>query len=63
MESTELLEGPQGTLSTLCDLIQSFAWDLDVALSIMVSIPPGSVLGVPSEARGKMGGTVPGHWG
>lgn len=55
MESTELLEGPQGTLSTLCDLLQSFAWDLDVALSIMVSIPPGSVLGVPSEARGQMG--------
>lgn len=59
MESTELLEGPQETLSTLCDLLQSFAWDLDVAVSIMLSIPPGSVLGVPSEARGQMGGHSP----
>lgn len=55
MEGTEVSEGPQGTPSTLCDLPQSFAWDLNVALSIMGSAPPGSVLGVPSEARGQMG--------
>lgn len=35
----------QGTLSTLCDLLQSFAWDLGTALSIMGSVPPGCVLG------------------
>lgn len=40
----------QGTLRTLCDLLQSFAWDLDTALSVMGSVPPDG-FGVPSEAR------------
>lgn len=45
-----------GTLSTLCDLLRSFAWDLDAALSIMGSVPRGSVLGCLWDLGGTSGG-------